>query len=79
MDVIKTQMLLNNMESTLDCIKQGQLKMYHYRQSKRNNEKLEFADNVRMYENKLDTLERGLIRLEQRLKRQSFKIVVNKL
>lgn len=79
MDVIKTQMLLNNMESTLDCIKQGQLKMYHYRQSKRNNEKLEFADNVRMYENKIDTLERGLIRLEQRLKRQSFKIVVNKL
>lgn len=79
MDVIKTQMLLNNMESTLDCIKQGQLKMYHYRQSKRNNEKLDFFDNVKMYENKIDTLERGLIRLEQRLKRQSFKIVVNKL
>jgi len=79
MDVIKTQMLLSNMESTLDCIKQGQMKMYHYRQSKRNNEKLEFADNVKMYENKIDTLERGLIRLEQRLKRQSFKIVVNKL
>lgn len=79
MDVIKTQILLSNMESTLDCIKQGQLKMYHYRQSKRNNEKAEFFDNVKMYENKIDTLERGLIRLEQRLKRQSFKIVVNKL
>ena len=79
MDVIKTQKLLSNMESTLDCIKQGQMKMYHYRQSKRNNEKAEFFDNVKMYENKIDTLERGLIRLEQRLKRQSFKIVVNKL
>jgi hypothetical protein len=79
MDVIKTQKLLSNMESTLDCIKQGQMKMYHYRQSKRNNEKLEFMDNVRMYENKIDTLERGLIRLEQRLKSQSFKIVLNKL
>ena len=79
MDVIKTQKLLSNMESTLDCIKQGQMKMYHYKQSKRNNEKWGFMENVADYENRIQTLNMGLVRLEQRLKRQSFKIVVTKL
>lgn len=79
MDVIKTQKFLSNMQSTLDCIQMGQMKMYHYKQSKRNNEKWGFIENVADYENRIQTLNMALVRLEQRLKRQSFKIVTNKL